>query len=120
MKQLLKLNLERDVRDLIGKLPRDLKETYDEIYRSIEGQPGSVPAIASRAFRWVMCAEMPLSASQLVAAVCLGIDDEMMKNSGVTIDTVLLACQNLLVIDKELQTCGFAHLYVHEYFETHV
>jgi hypothetical protein len=120
MKQLLKLNIGRDIHNLLGKLPRDLKQTFDEIYRSVEDQLGSAPAIASRAIRWVMCAERPLAASQLVAAARLDVDDESMTNSGVTIDTVLQACQNLLVVDKELHMCGFAHLSVHEYYETHV
>jgi hypothetical protein len=38
----------------------------------------------------------------------------------VNIDFVLHACRNLLVVDAQLQTCGFSHLSVQEYFESRV
>ena len=79
-----------------------------------------MPVIANRAFQWVMCSCWPLSPEELVAAVCQDPETDEVDEVDISINVVLGACQNLLVVDQELNTCRFSHLSVQEYFETHL
>jgi hypothetical protein len=120
MKQLFKLSVPQDIRTWLGRLPRDLKEAYDATFDAIGAQLGSAPAVAFRAFRWVMCARQPLKPSDLVTAACQDPDAGGPCDVNIDIDFLLEACNNLLVVNKEQNTCSFAHLSVQEYLETHV
>lgn len=116
---LRELCCERDIRNRLGKLPETLKTAYDELYRKIQSQKESAPIIANRAFQWVMCSCWPLSPAELVAAVCQDPDTDGIDEIYVNIDALLDACQNLLVVDQELNACRFSHLSVQEYFENY-
>ncbi|KAJ9292711.1 hypothetical protein DTO271G3_8525 [Paecilomyces variotii] len=117
--QVLSLDVEQDICDRLGKLPTDLKSTYDEIYKSIEtkGSKGSEAKVAIRAFQWVMGAQSPLSANTLLAAVWQEPGNNRVSKPQLDIQFVLNACHNLLVIDPVQGLCHFAHLSVREYFE---
>jgi ankyrin repeat protein len=118
--QLLQLWRESDIRARLGKLPIGLEQTYDELHAAIRAQPGSAPAVAERAFQWVMCAFRPLKAAELVAAVCQDPELDSVQPVDVDIEFVRRACRNLLVVNPKEGTCGFSHLSVQEYFETRV
>ncbi|MCJ1271985.1 hypothetical protein MMC22_011891, partial [Lobaria immixta] len=109
----------RDIRNRLGKLPKDLKTAYEELYSQIQSQEESAPMIANRAFQWIMCSCRPLSPAELVAAVCQDPDTDEIDEVDIDIKVVLGACQNLLVVDQELSVCRFSHLSVQEYFETY-
>ena len=49
IKQLLDLLQEEHIRERLGKLPKDLKDAYDEIYNGISEREKQV---ANRAFQW--------------------------------------------------------------------
>lgn len=66
-----------------------------------------------------MCSCRPLSSAELVAAVCQDPDTDETDEIDISMDIVLDACQNLLVVDQELNICRFSHLSVQEYFENH-
>jgi ankyrin repeat domain-containing protein 50 len=117
--QLLSLERERDIRDRLGKLPKDLKDAYDEIYAAIRKADGSKPETAVRAFQWAMCSCEPLPAEELVAAVCQDPEEDGTQAIDIDIHFVLDACSNLLVVDPQLGVCRFSHLSVQEYFENH-
>lgn len=117
--QLLELSRPSDIRDRLGKLPESLKDAYDEIYDKIRAQKGSAPAMADRAFQWVMCSRDPLSPATLTAAVCQDPRTDVTDDIDIDFSFVLEACRNLLVIDQELDICRFSHLSVQEYFEDH-
>lgn len=55
----------------------------------------------------------------LVAAVCQEPENDSPQDVDIDIDFVLGACQNLLILDDELQVCRFAHPSVQEYLEDH-
>ena len=110
---------ERDIRNRLGKLPETLKTAYDELYLKIQSQEESAPMIANYAFQWVMCSCWPLSPAELVAAVCQDPDTNEIDEVDINISTVLDSCQNLLVVDQELNVCRFSHSSVQEYFENH-
>ena len=118
IKQLLDLTLERDIRDRLGKLPKDLKDAYDEIYN---GMSESERQIADRAFQWVMCSCTPLSSKVLLPAVCQDKEVDTIKPvDDLDEDLVLEYCHNLLVIDPNRGVWIPSHLSVIEYFENHL
>jgi ankyrin repeat protein len=119
--QVFELWRESDIRARLGKLPKNLEQTYNELLVTIRSQPGSAPAVAERAFQWVMCAIRPLKADELVSVVWHDPDtNDTLQQVDITIDFVMRACRNLLVLDPQEKTCGFAHLSVQEYFENRV
>ena len=67
IKQILDLHRPGEITDRLGKLPKDLKRTYDEIYY---GMSENEREIADHAFQWVMCAAKPLKTRELLPAIC--------------------------------------------------
>jgi hypothetical protein len=110
---------ERDIRKHLGKLPKSLNTAYNEIYAQVQAQEGSAPEIANRAFQWVMCSYIPLSSAELVAAVCQDPETDTVDPVDIDINVILVACNNLLVVDQRSGVCQFSHLSVQEYFENH-
>ena len=117
--QLLQLPRVRDIRQRLGKLPKGLDKAYDEIFKRIQDQEGNYPEIACRAFQWIMCSTRPLSAPELVVAVCQDPETDETDPIDISIEDVLAACHYLLVVDEELNTCRFSHLSVREYLKKH-
>ena len=103
----------------LGKLPKTLKELYDEIYREIRDTEGSEFVVAERAFKWLMCSR-PLEPDLLVEAVCQDPSTDAIDNvADIDIDFVLCACRNLITVDSSGEVCRFSHLSVQEYLEDH-
>lgn len=67
----------------------------------------------------IMCSAAPLSSATLVAGVCQDPDTDLVNPVDIDIDVVLDACQNLLVVDSQLDICRFSHLSVQEFLEKH-
>ena len=61
-----------------------------------------------------MCSYEPMKPSPLVAAARQEPENDNPQDVDIDIDFVLAACQNLLIVDDELQVCRFAHLSVQE------
>lgn len=117
MHDLLKLKRASDVEAYLGSLPKGLQKAYQKILDDIGNQAGSAPVIAARALRWVMDSAAPLSAEELVAAVCQSSDGLVPHDIDIDTDFVLEACHNLVVVMGS--TCRFSHLSVQEYLEGH-
>ncbi len=93
--QLFELWRESDIRARLGRLPKDLEQTYDELLASIRSQPGTAPAVAERAFQWVMCAFRPLTADELVTVVWHDPDvHDTCQPADIRIYFVMQACRN--------------------------
>jgi ankyrin repeat protein len=116
IRQLLSLERESDIRDRLGKVPKDLTATYNEIYTAINTQDGSKPDVANKAFQWLISSVEPLQADALVAAVCQDTHTDEPQLVDIDIGFVVDACRNLVVVDQ-LSICRFSHLSVQEYFE---
>ena len=117
IKQLLDLLQEEHIRERLGKLPKDLKDAYDEIYNGISEREKQV---ANRAFQWAMCSSVPLPTSIFLLAVCRGLDHDTIQPIGDLDEDILLEyCHNLLVIDSSRGVWVPSHLSVVEYFEQH-
>ena len=110
------LRLSKDIRSRLGKLPKDLKITYDEIFN--EMTEGEIE-IVDRALRWIMCLRAPLSTSALLPAVCQDGDETLKPVEDLDEEALLHCCRNLLVIDSKRNVWVPAHLSVIEYVESH-
>lgn len=119
VRQLLRLRTENAIRDRLGRLPKDLKDAYDEIYEEIENLHAEDKQIAHRAFQWVMCAETPLGRKALLHAICQDPTSTRYKEPLDEVDENLILdlCHNLLVFDTDLDHWRVSHLSVIEYFE---
>ncbi|KAH8586045.1 hypothetical protein B0O99DRAFT_586459 [Bisporella sp. PMI_857] len=118
IKQILKCISEQAIRNRLGKLPRDLKEAYDEIYNEVKEKDEHDKALADRAFMWVMCACKPLSSDELISAIRPNLEKDAFNLSDkVTESQLLHLCNNLLVLDSQRNVWRFSHLSVTEYFE---
>jgi hypothetical protein len=115
IKQLLDLHRPGEILDRLGKLPKDLKQTYDEIYNGMEDHEKK---IADRAFQWVFCAVEPLQTKELLPAICQDESrDTLAPLDGFDEDLALEYCHNLLVIDPVRKVWVPSHLSVIEYVE---
>ncbi|KAJ4415022.1 hypothetical protein N0V82_007604 [Gnomoniopsis sp. IMI 355080] len=143
--ELLKLPLLDQVEARLGKLPNDLKETYDDIYRRQGEDPSGIASkIIDRAIMWVMVARKPLESEQLLTAVRIDpvryidtklsplnrplitqeaheepMDDDYIVKGEVDEEQLLDFCANLLTLNSKTHTWAFAHASVAEYFEGH-
>lgn len=117
--QILRLQLEGDIRNRLGRLPKDLERTYDDVFETIRNSEGSKPEIAVRAFQWILFSLEPLSPESLVMFVGRDSGNGATKHLDLDIYTVLDACCNLLVVDTSPGMCRFSHLSVQEYLEGH-
>ena len=103
------------MRDRLGKLPKDLRESYDEIYGKIQRLHSYEKGMVDRAFQWVLCAIMPLTSDELLAAILQDpASDEFVPVGGMTEHTLLELSNNLLVLDSQRKIWRFAHLSVAE------
>ena len=118
IRQVLELDLDSEIRERLGNLPKDLEAAYDEIFDRIQNMKGHKPQIAIRAFQWVMSFSESLEQDVLIAAVCQDPEDDKIQpiDPGMDMDFVLGACHNLLVVGLD-GICRFSHLSVQEYFE---
>lgn len=117
----------------LGKLPRDLKTAYDEMYLTRDGHESKV---IDRAIMWMLASRAPVESEELLSVVRIdpiSYVDTMLKptklhtedsihedakyiSSEVDKDLLLDLCANLLTLDfrKRWQFC---HASVSEYFE---
>jgi hypothetical protein len=114
----LELQQPGEIEKRLGKLPKDLKLAYDEIYN---GMTEHERKIADRAFQWVMCAAKPLYTEELLPALCQdGTGDTLLPLDGLDEELALEYCHNLLVIDPIRKVWVPSHLSVIEYIEDHL
>lgn len=125
--QILSLERESDIRERLGKLPRGLKEAYDEIYSAICDSDGSKPVVAKRAFQYLLSTNhtlYSLNVSSLVSFVCQDPNSRRIQEVDIDVQFVLDACRNLLKANitpghaRPGDMVRFSHLSIQEYFES--
>jgi Ankyrin repeats (3 copies)/Ankyrin repeats (many copies) len=108
--------------EVIHKLDKLEKETgvpkLDEVYAEIY-EANTIPEdvcriTATRAFKWMMCAERPLHITELAEAA--SFDNDGTKDKVVDEEFILKICSNFIIAD-ESRMARFAHLSVREYLE---
>jgi hypothetical protein len=98
----------------------NLEASYDVVYEQIKELPDETRTIAQNTIRWLLCSKQQLQSSELIAAVYMSLDRELLDDEDydfITADGLLDFCCNLVVLDKSLDTFRMAHLSVREYFE---
>ena len=111
----LRLNVEEDLLEELGRLPQDLANTYAQIFEHVRMLGPQSRVIAESSLKWLLCQARELSEAEFLAAVSMGSE----RGSGnLTKETILFICGNLVMFDHELKVFRFAHLSVREYLET--
>ena len=116
------LDVETDVRSRLESLPNSLAKAYDEICERILNQEGSGRQLALNAFRWVKYSYEPLASETLLDAIIAEVSEsgEFSQEGRISASTILMCCQNFLILDESLGVFRFAHLSVEEYLETKI
>lgn len=108
----------RVARKRLNELSEGLEESYQRVYTQILALDQDDSAMARKAISWLLCGKRHLSTSEFITAVCLDTDTTPAKiRDLITKETLLDLCQNLVVLDKELDIFRVAHLSVREFFE---
>ena len=111
----LRLNVEGDLLEELGRLPEKLADTYAQIFEHIRRLGPQSRGIAESSLKWLLCQARELSEAEFLAAVSMGPNRESIN---LTKETILFICGNLVMFDQELKVFRFAHLSVREYLET--
>jgi hypothetical protein len=99
---LLSLDRPSDISKALQSLPRGLEKTYGEIFERITNPDNSLREIAIRTFLWLLAQGGAAVGDQLLAVVCQDLDADEIHPVDIDPETVLKACQNLVVQDKHL------------------
>ena len=110
-----------DVRARLGRLPKGLTGTYNEIINTIKSQPECNFELAIRALKWMLVSKRPLKPSEFVAAAELNPSmpvGSCAPSQESALEQLLQSCEGLLLLDTALNVVRFSHLSVQEYLET--
>ncbi|KAH8598885.1 hypothetical protein B0O99DRAFT_505861, partial [Bisporella sp. PMI_857] len=100
-----------NVLNALGTLPRNLTNSYDGVMSQIAKSEEPNPMLASRVFRWLLCARTSLRAEAFTLAVSFDTSVVLTKAD------LLSICCNLVIYDEFSDIYRFAHLSVKEYLE---
>ena len=123
LEALKRMELLRDFKHILGKLPAELSGLYDIIHTQIDRTERYGRDLAIQTLTWLLCAQRLLSAKELIAAV-YQVDDDMSSDSDedselegehITENDILRLCRNLVVFDSTNKRFRFAHQSVREY-----
>ena len=123
LEALKRMELLRDFKHTLGKLPAELSGLYDIIHTQIDRTEPSGRDLAIQTLTWLLCAQRLLSAQELIAAV-YQVDDDTSSDSDedselegeqITENDILRLCRNLVVFDSTNKHFRFAHQSVREY-----
>ncbi|KAM0542210.1 hypothetical protein ACHAPJ_012902 [Fusarium lateritium] len=109
-----------EIRTTIENLP-DIANAYKEIYGKtidrIHDQPKQHRLLASKTLKWVMCAQEPLTISELREAVAVKIGSRTFCNEDQSPTEIIFeVCKGLVTVDDD-KTIRLLHHTTREYFE---
>jgi len=108
------LCLELDIRARLGKLPKNLSGVYDEIMHTIQWRPGTNFELATRALKWMLVSQRPLSPKELIAATELNPEStpphslQPPAEPLLNLELVIHVFGGLILLDYELDVMRFA------------
>ena len=111
-----KIRIEADLLEELGRLPPDLYNAYETIYRQILESGNHSRSIAIKVLQWLKVAQRPLRRSEIIAA--LVSPEERTLEQLKTRDILNMTC-NLVVEDTALDCLRYAHVSVLEFLEKH-
>lgn len=110
---------DHDIRETLRNLPRDLAETYSRILRKIKNTRGTPERLKKiqRVFKWIVCAERPLTIDELIEAIAIDTTDKFWDPEKMSADGERLIghCGSLVVIDRENGAVRLAHYTVQQF-----
>ncbi|ESZ94138.1 hypothetical protein SBOR_5492 [Sclerotinia borealis F-4128] len=116
------VNVEKDIDDFLGNLPKSLEESYDLVYNKIMRSGLASQKVATMTFQVLLNAQRILTSDEMLAAVSidldLDLDLEKMDILASNDFEILSVCRNLVVFDNDISSGGsyrFAHQSVREY-----
>jgi ankyrin repeat protein len=98
---LLSLDRPSDIARALQSLPRGLEKTYGEIFERITSPDNSLRDIAIRTFHWLLAQDGIAYVDELLVVACQDLDSDEIKPVDIDPDTVLKACQNLVVQEEQ-------------------
>ncbi|KAI6288058.1 hypothetical protein MCOR27_001082 [Pyricularia oryzae] len=100
---------DKDIRQTLNSLPKDLAETFQRILCRIESRKHD--AAAQNVFAWVAASKRPLSLEELREALAIYIGQQYTERDRFYNDMENIAswCGNLVQIDEESKLVQFAH-----------
>lgn len=107
------------IRDRLRTLPETLKGTYEEVWAQINDLEKQDRTLVMRAFFWARAAFKPLTSDEMLAAIRIAPNGDMVPvDENLDEDGLLSLCGRFLVVDSQLQVWRFSHLSVPEYLES--
>lgn len=107
------------IRNRLKTLPETLKETYDEVWAQINALEKQDRTLVTRAFFWTRAMCKPLTSDEMLAAIRVAPNGDMIPvDENLDEDGLLSLCGRFLVIDSQQQVWRFSHLSVPEYLES--
>jgi hypothetical protein len=94
---LLSLDRPSDIAKALPNLPRGLEKTYGEIFDRTTSPDNSLRDIAIRTFHWMLARDGNADIEQLLLLVCQDPDNDVINPINIDPETILKACQNLVV-----------------------
>lgn len=122
LETLKRIKFPLDFKTALGQLPSELEALYDIIHSQIERTEPYGRKVAIQTLNWLLCAQRPLLAKELIAAV-YQFDEDISSDTDESPgfkpigpkDDILQLCCNLIVFDSEQNIFRFAHQSVREY-----
>lgn len=98
---LLSLDRPSDVEKALPNLPKGLEKTYSEIFDRITSPDYSLRDIAIKTFHWLLARDGNADVEQLLVIVCQDLENDGISPVDIDPETILKACQNLVVQEGE-------------------
>jgi len=98
---LLSLDRPSDIEKALPNLPKGLEKTYSEIFDRITSPDNSLRDIAIRTFHWLLARDGNADVEQLLVIVCQDLENDEIRPVDIDPETILKACQNLVVQEGE-------------------
>ncbi|KAJ6579249.1 ankyrin repeat-containing domain protein [Mycena vulgaris] len=111
-------NTVKAVREALGKLPKDLKNTYDEAMDRIDHQSEDDRRLAQLALTWVAHVKRPWTVGDLQEAVAIEPDSITLDRENLLdIDIVLSVCAGLIMVDETAFVVRLIHYTTQDYLD---
>ncbi|KAF8146761.1 hypothetical protein K438DRAFT_2092570, partial [Mycena galopus ATCC 62051] len=107
-----------DVREALKKLPKNLYDSYDIAMQRIEAQNEDNRKTAHSTLIWVANAKRLLKVSELTVALAIKPGARQLNEEFLLeIETILVVCAGLVIVDKESSVVRLVHYTTWEYFD---
>jgi ankyrin repeat protein len=108
----------REVRAALGRLPKELDETYDQAMQRIQDQDEDEAALAHKVLCWISYALRPLTVTELQHALAVQLGDDDLDEDGIhEPELIVSVCAGLVTLDEESDHIRLVHYTTQSYFE---